>query len=211
MYWFAIFGYLIGSVPFGIIFTRMLNLGDIRAIGSKNIGATNVLRTGNKTAAFLTLLFDMLKGWAPVWLYMHYSSCNDYGNCSGVFFCQHISTNAVVIALLSIFGHVFPIFAKFKGGKGVATTIGTYIALSPFCASVLLGAWGVTLLLSKISSLSALISICIICPIIGAISIFFGGGLSFFVFTLLCGALIAATHYQNIKRLIYGTESRIGH
>jgi glycerol-3-phosphate acyltransferase PlsY len=191
-------GYCAGSVPFGIVFTKLLNLGDVRKIGSGNVGATNVLRTGNKIAAVLTLLCDMLKGYGPVWLYIH--------NAGGA--SEYTSLSVMAIAFSAILGHIFPLFAKFSGGKGVATTIGTYLAISPFYALVLGATWAVTFLFSKISSLSALVAICIVCPIASAIGAFLGGSLLLFFFNLLCGGVIAATHRQNIKRLLNGGETK---
>jgi glycerol-3-phosphate acyltransferase PlsY len=195
---YVIFGYCAGSVPFGLAFAKILKLGDLRKIGSGNVGTTNVLRTGSKTAALLTLLCDALKGCIPVWLYIHSASSTG----------EHINVGVMAVAFAALLGHIFPIFAKFRGGKGVATTIGINIAISPFCAVVLVTTWVVTFLFSKFSSLSALVAICIVCPIVSAGSVFLGAPPLLFCFSFLCGVISAATHYQNIKRLLSGMETK---
>ncbi len=136
--------YLIGSIPFGLIFTKWAGLGDIRTIGSGNIGATNALRTGNKKVAMATLLCDALKGYLPIFVLIH----TDYSSASCI----------LIASFVAILGHIFPIWLRFKGGKGVATTLGVYLALNPWLALSILGVWLIAVKLTKLSSLSALIA-----------------------------------------------------
>jgi glycerol-3-phosphate acyltransferase PlsY len=187
-------GYLSGSVPFGLLFTKMAGLGDIRAIGSGNIGATNVLRTGKKSIALLTLVADALKGAAPILII-------------GQLFAAEpdLETAQSAAALGAFMGHVFPVWLGFKGGKGIAVFIGVLLALNPIAALVFVSAWLVTAALFKISSLAALVA-CLAVPVAMLVL----GDLNL---AILCGllALIAYwTHRENIKRLIAGQEPRIG-
>jgi glycerol-3-phosphate acyltransferase PlsY len=187
-------GYLSGSVPFGLLFTKMAGLGDIRAIGSGNIGATNVLRTGKKSIALLTLVADALKGAAPILII-------------GQLFAVEpdLETAQSAAALGAFMGHVFPVWLGFKGGKGIAVFIGVLLALNPIAALVFVSAWLVTAALFKISSLAALVA-CLAVPVAMLVL----GDLNL---AILCGllALIAYwTHRENIKRLIAGQEPRIG-
>jgi glycerol-3-phosphate acyltransferase PlsY len=193
----AFLAYFLGSIPFGVIFSKIFKLGDIQKVGSGNIGATNILRTGNKKAAGLTLVFDVLKGWFPVWLYISYTAS------------VSMDLRTVAVAFAAIIGHVFPIWLKGRGGKGVATTAGVYIAISPIYMAVLLLIWGLTFAFIRISSLSALVSICIFSPIIGGVHMFQSGNPCLLIFSLLCAFLIAFTHRQNILRIIKGTELKI--
>src|ERR671921_1333626 len=136
-----IFGYLMGSIPFGLIFTRMAGLGDVRKIGSGNIGATNVLRTGRKGLAAATLLGDALKGTAAVLIAWRWGP------------------NLAILAALGAFlGHLFPVWLGFRGGKGVATFIGCLIGLKPTAALAFAGIWLASAFASKYSSLSALVA-----------------------------------------------------
>ena len=139
---FSVFGYLLGSIPFGLVLARLGGYGDIRKIGSGNIGATNVLRTGNKPLAFLTLILDGGKGALAVFIANHFGSFDA----------------AMAAGLFSILGHCFPAWLKFKGGKGVATTLGMVLALAPFTGLAACTTWLVVAVISRISSLSALIA-----------------------------------------------------
>lgn len=198
IFW-ILWGYLAGSVPVGLIIARVLRLGDLRAIGSGNIGSTNVLRTGNKTAAALTLCGDFLKGFLPVWFYLR------YGGVSEGYFAG--STLAAWIAMFAVLGHIFPIWLRFKGGKGVATTLGVYMALSPICSVVAIILWLGIFTSSRISSLSALLSLCGSLPIVTAILVWYTDQpLSLLFFSVLNAALLAWTHRANVKRLLAGTE-----
>lgn len=186
---FLALGYALGSIPFGLLLTRFAGLGDIRTIGSGNIGATNVLRTGNKALAFATLLGDALKGTLAVML------------------ARDLGTGGVELyaALGAFLGHLFPIWLGFRGGKGVATFIGCLIGLS-FWGAVGFGVvWLIMALLFRFSSLAALIA--------SAATPFMVWTLGQHSAAVLCGLLAALLWYKhtpNIQRLLNGTESRIG-
>jgi len=182
-------GYLFGSIPFGLILTRVAGTGDIRAIGSGNIGATNVLRTGHKALAAATLLGDMLKGAAAV-LAMKWLGGSDA---------------ALVAGLGAVIGHVFPVWLRFKGGKGVATYIGVLIAVAWPVAAAFGLIWAAVAALTRYSSLSGLVASAAT-PVL--LWLFAGGkpALLFLVLTVL----IFVMHHANIARLAAGTESRIG-
>lgn len=188
--------YLIGSIPFGLIFAKLFGKGDVREIGSGNIGATNVLRTGSKSAAILTLLFDGLKGYLAVYLAGRYFG-GEY---------------AFLAAFAALIGHCYPIFLRFQGGKGVATYIGVVFGLSHvFFGSLLLGfiacgIWLITAILTRLSSLSALVMVALM-PMV--VVYFLGFGMAFVSFALM-GVFIAYRHRENIKRLIAKTEPKIG-
>ena len=184
-----ILGYLLGSIPFGLIFTKLAGTQDLRTIGSGNIGATNVLRTGRKGIAAITLLCDALKGTLAVIIAGYYGG-----------------PNAAMLAALGAFlGHIFPVWLKFKGGKGVAVYIGTLIGLFWPAAAVFCVIWISTALTSRYSSLSALVA-SVVTPIFlwwfghPALASLFG------VLTLL----LFYMHRENIRRLQAGTEDRIG-
>jgi len=183
-----LFAYLIGSIPFGIIISKIMGLGNLRNIGSGNIGATNVLRTGNKLAAILTLIFDLLKG--AIAVIITYYIFND--------------TTAQIAALSSFLGHCFPIWLKFKGGKGVATFIGISLALYWPAGILVCLTWTLTAFLSRISSLSALIS-----SLSSILWVWILGVPSaVFIMTVLT-ILIWYRHIENIKRIIKNSEPKI--
>ncbi len=182
-------GYLLGSIPFGLVLCRLFGYGDIRAIGSGNIGATNVLRTGNKFLAVLTLILDSSKGLIAVLI-------------AAYFFDKHAMFGA---ALGAVLGHNFPVWLKFKGGKGVATTLGTFIALSPVVGLACCATWLVTAAISRISSLSALIALAM-APIY---VVSFGNPHQVYLVGLL-SLLGWIRHHANITRLLNGTEPKIG-
>jgi acyl-phosphate glycerol 3-phosphate acyltransferase len=185
----AILAYLLGSIPFGIVMARLFGLGDLRQIGSGNIGATNVLRTGNKLAAFLTLLGDSGKGALAVVL-------------ARILVGEQAAGIAGLCAML---GHLYPVFLRFKGGKGVATFLGTLLALS-FPAGVLAcGTWLLVAVITRYSSLSALIA-ALMAPIYTAFFYHLHGAL----LVLMLTALIFYKHRENIMRLKAGTETKIG-
>jgi glycerol-3-phosphate acyltransferase PlsY len=185
----AVIGYLFGSVSGGMIIARVMNLGNLRDIGSGNIGATNVLRTGNKKAAALTLLFDAAKG-AIVVLIARATAGEDA---------------AQIGAIAAFLGHCFPVWLGFKGGKGVATYIGILLALAWPMGLAACGIWLVMALITRYSSLAALVAAGWT-PIIMA---FTGYGTSFFLAVILC-LLMYWRHAENIKRLRAGTETKIG-
>ncbi len=179
-------GYLAGSIPFGLLLARAAGLGDIRKIGSGNIGATNVLRTGNKSIAALTLLCDVLKSLVPVfvarWL---------LGDAA-----------AMLTGLAAMIGHIFPLWLGFKGGKGVATAAGVLFALSWPLAVAALAVWIIVFAASRISSLSAL------CASLAAVIACLWLGLPQVWFVLLLAMLVFFTHRANIARLLMGTEPK---
>jgi glycerol-3-phosphate acyltransferase PlsY len=181
-------GYLLGSIPFGLILTRLFGLGDIRTIGSGNIGATNVLRTGNKAVAAATLVLDALKGTLAVLL------------------AWAIAPELAPAAGFGAFiGHLFPVWLGFKGGKGVSTYIGVLAALSWPSALVFGVVWAGSALVTRYSSASGLLA-CLAAPI--AVYYFGGGGVA--LLFLAMTAIVWWRHAANIQRLIAGTESRIG-
>jgi glycerol-3-phosphate acyltransferase PlsY len=182
-------GYLLGSVPFGLVLTRLAGLGDIRAIGSGNIGATNVLRTGRRTLAALTLLGDALKGTVAVVI----------GSLLGG------GIAPLAAGLGAFLGHLFPAWLGFKGGKGVATYLGVLVALSPLTALVFAATWMWVAALSRFSSLSALIASLVTPPVL----LLTGQGGAALLYLALT-AILWARHSDNIARLVAGTETRIG-
>jgi glycerol-3-phosphate acyltransferase PlsY len=185
----GVLGYLLGSVPFGIVITRALGLGDLRAIGSGNIGATNVLRTGHKGAALATLLLDAGKGAIAV-LIARFAVGEDAAQVAGG---------------MAFLGHLFPVWLGFKGGKGVATFLGTLIALAWPVGLAACATWAVTAAITRISSLSALVA--------AALSglwcfVFSRGDLLMLTFALM--VLVYIRHWPNLQRIKAGTEPKIG-
>jgi glycerol-3-phosphate acyltransferase PlsY len=184
-------GYLIGSLPFAVIVSKLFGLADPRSFGSGNPGATNVLRSGNKAAALLTLLGDAAKGWCAMWLAGKVGADGTAIACAG---------------LAAFFGHLFPLFLRFKGGKGVATAIGVLIGLDGMVALGAVLTWAATAAITRYSSLAALVAAGVAPALaltlhgVGAISI---------VISIMC-LLLIMRHKANIQRLIAGTESRIG-
>jgi glycerol-3-phosphate acyltransferase PlsY len=185
----AVLGYLLGSIPFGIVIARAFGLGDLRKIGSGNIGATNVLRTGNKPAAFLTLVLDAGKGGIAV-LLARWLVAEDAAQVAGG---------------AAFLGHLFPVWLGFKGGKGVATFLGTLLALSfPVGVAACL-LWLLTAAVSRISSLSALVA-----AALSPVAATFLGRPDLSLLVILLAALIFVRHDANIRRLMRGEEPRIG-
>ncbi|MBO1079583.1 glycerol-3-phosphate 1-O-acyltransferase PlsY [Roseomonas haemaphysalidis] len=185
----AVIGYLSGSVPYGLLLTRAAGLGDIRSIGSGNIGATNVLRTGNKKVAAATLLLDALKGAVPV-----LSLAALWGRDAGL-----------VAGIAALLGHVFPVWLGFKGGKGVATGAGVLLAASWWIGILCALIWFGMAKLTRISSASALTA-CACAPVIALLA----GDWRLAGFLLVVVAIIIWRHQDNIRRLLAGTEPRIG-
>jgi acyl phosphate:glycerol-3-phosphate acyltransferase len=185
----ALCAYILGSIPFGIVITRALGLGDLRKIGSGNIGATNVLRTGNKGAALATLLLDAGKGGIAVliarWL---------------------VGPDAAQLAALASFlGHLFPVWLGFKGGKGVATFLGTLLALAWPVGLAACATWAATAAVSRISSLSALVA-----SASAAVWAWIFGYPQMIALILILATLVIVRHHANISRILAGTEPRIG-
>lgn len=182
-------GYLLGSVPFGLVLTRMAGLGDVRSIGSGNIGATNVLRTGNKKLAGATFLLDALKGTAAVLV------------CGAL-----LGPEAGILAGFAAFiGHLFPVWIGFKGGKGVATYIGILLGLAPLMALLFAVLWIAIAYFSRYSSLSALVATLVI-----PVALWILGPEKTAAVMTLMTAITWWKHSTNISRLMSGTESKIG-
>jgi glycerol-3-phosphate acyltransferase PlsY len=182
-------GYLLGSIPFGLLLTRLAGLGDIRQIGSGNIGTTNVLRTGRKGLAAATLLLDGGKGAAAVLIAQMWGP-----------------DMAITAAFGAVLGHLFPVWLGFKGGKGVATTLGVLLTLSPAVGSLCCLGWLVVAFLFRYSSLAALISL----GSAPVLSWFLLGDLQMVQLTAALAALVWIRHHENIRRLLTGQESKIG-
>ena len=185
----ALAAYLLGSVPFGMVMARLFGLGDLRSIGSGNIGATNVLRTGNKWAAFLTLVFDAGKGGAAVLIARAFGG-EDVAGLAG---------------LCALLGHLFPVFLGFKGGKGMATFLGTLLALSFPVGLAVCATWLITALLFRYSSLAALVA-----AALAPVFTYFWVHSHTAILVLLLSGLVIYRHGENIKRLRSGREPKIG-
>ena len=189
---FIVIAYLLGSVSFAVLISRLFRLPDPRTYGSKNPGATNVLRTGRKAAAALTLLGDAAKGWFAVYLAQHFASRYGLG-----------SVTIAAVALAVFLGHSYSVFLRFQGGKGVATTYGVLFALNLWMGLSTLATWLVIALVSRISSLSALVA-AVMAPLY-ALYIFGWDSRSLAV--LVLSLLLIWRHQSNIRNLIAGTEA----
>ena len=183
--------YLLGSVPFAMISSRLFGLADPRSYGSGNPGATNVLRSGNKKAALLTLVGDALKGWVAVYA------------------AQRLGFGDTVIGLVALavfFGHLYPVFLKFKGGKGVATGAGVLIGLDPLLGLAVAGTWLFVAVAFRYSSLAAILAAAL-APVY--FLLLHGANTQILVIGIIAMALIGK-HWQNLQRLLAGQETRIG-
>lgn len=192
----ALCGYLIGSIPFGLILTRLAGYGDIRKIGSGNIGATNVLRTGNKTLALLTVLCDASKAGIASLIAYYLTGGNN----------QPVAiTSSLIAGAFGVLGHNFPVWLKFKGGKGVASTFGFILATCWPVALIALAIWLIMAFTFKYSSLSALTA----AALVPLVSYFFAPSAEYtWVYTAIV-VLVIVRHHANIKRLLKGEESKI--
>lgn len=197
---FVLLSYLLGSVSFAVVVSRAMGLQDPRSFGSRNPGATNVLRTGNKTAAALTLVGDAAKGWVAVF--------------AANYAAQRLGLPTVVVAACAVavfLGHVFPIFLKFKGGKGVATALGVLLALNPWLALATVGTWLIIAYVSRYSSLASVIA-----AIFAPLYYLLGGNVAWALEPTIAFAIVIISvvllfrHQANISRLMTGKESRIG-
>ena len=193
---FILGAYLIGSLSFAVIVTRLMKMDDPRTYGSKNPGATNVLRSGKKLAAVLTLLGDGVKGWLAVFLVARFGPAYGLGE-------QQVAMAGLAV----LFGHMWPVFFGFKGGKGVATAVGVLLAFSPWLALAALATWLFMAFVVKISSLSAIVA-CVLVPvyayfIVGPQSVFFGT-------CIIIAILVVHRHKSNLVNLLTGTEDKIG-
>jgi glycerol-3-phosphate acyltransferase PlsY len=186
--------YLLGSIAFGIVVSKLFKLPDPRTVGSGNPGATNVLRSGKKSAAVLTLLGDGFKGWFPVWLAMQPDG--------GVMWI----TSAVAIAVF--LGHLYPIFHQFKGGKGVATALGVMLAISPSLALAALMTWAVVFVFTKFSSLSAIVA-AMMAPVY-AWYLLDDAYHNFEMVVVFVSIMLVWRHRTNIQKLLNGTEAGFG-
>lgn len=183
-----VFGYLLGSIPFGVLLTRLTGAGDLRSIGSGNIGATNVLRTGRKGLAAATLLGDMLKGTVAV-----------------AVAAQWGPNTALLAALGAFLGHLYPVWLRFRGGKGVATFLGCALGLKPLVALVFAIVWLGTAFLTRYSSLSALVA-----SVATVAAFFVVGERQMGELSIILVVLLWWAHRANITRLLKGTEGKIG-
>ncbi|WP_080705735.1 glycerol-3-phosphate 1-O-acyltransferase PlsY [Bordetella bronchiseptica] len=193
-----VLAYLIGSIPFAVVVSKLMGLQDPRSYGSGNPGATNVLRTGNKTAAALTLLGDAAKGWFALWLVRA--------------LVPELSWGAYALVALAVFlGHLYPLFLRFKGGKGVATALGVLMAIEPWLAVATIATWLIVAVFSRYSSLAALVA-----AFFAPVYYVFGSGAAWHarlevgLAIAVISALLFYRHRANIARLLKGTESRIG-
>ena len=191
---FGFSSYLIGSIPFAYLLPKLFGFGDIRKIGSGNVGSTNVLRTGNKFLAIIVLLFDILKGFLPFF-------------CLKIFLWNN-ETNLTIylVSSLVIVGHLFPIWLKFKGGKGVATYIGFLFSINYLLGLIFICSWLIIALITKYSSLSSILSILIIPPVV---IFLFSFNFSINSLFIIISVVIISKHYSNILRLFNKTESKI--
>ena len=181
--------YLIGSISFGIIFSKLFGLPDPRTVGSGNIGATNIARSGKKLPAILTLLGDAFKGWLPVWLALQ---------------TDMLMWVVAAVGLAVFFGHLYPIYHKFKGGKGVATALGVMLAVSVWLGLAALVTWALVFAISRTSSLSAIVA--------AAASPFFAAWLllpykDYVLMVLVMSVMLVWRHKSNIQKLLNGTEA----
>lgn len=192
--------YLIGSLSFAVVISRLMGLNDPRTYGSKNPGATNVLRSGNKAAAVLTLLLDAFKGWLPVyWVKVHGAAWGlGDGTLAWVF-------------LAAFVGHLFPVFFRFKGGKGVATAAGVLVALEPVLALSVLASWLIVLFFSRMVSLASIVA-----ALFAPVYFLFGDGVAWqatgpqVLAVAVMGLLLIWRHSENIGRIVAGNENRLG-
>ena len=179
--------YLIGSISFGIIFSKLFGLPDPRTVGSGNIGATNIARSGKKLPAILTLLGDALKGWLPVWLALQ----------SGM-----LMWVVAAIGLAVFLGHLYPIYHRFKGSKGVATALGVMLAVSPMLGLACLLTWALVFAISRLSSLSAIVAAAL-SPVFAWLLLPYK---NYVLMVLVMAVMLVWRHKSNIQKLLAGTE-----
>ena len=196
----ALAAYLIGSLSFAVLVSRVMGLADPRSYGSQNPGATNVLRSGNKAAAALTLLLDGVKGWLPVWAVVRYGAA--YGLGDGTL---------ALVALAAFAGHVWPVFFRFKGGKGVATAAGVLLGIEPVLGLATFATWLIVAFFTRYSSLAALAS-----AVFAPAYYFLGNQVVWLIdkqvllATVIMSGILVWRHQANIAKLMRGEESRIG-
>jgi glycerol-3-phosphate acyltransferase PlsY len=196
----AVLAYLIGSVSFAVVVSRVMGLSDPRSYGSHNPGATNVLRSGNKLAALLTLLLDGVKGWLPVYAVVQFGAAYGLGQGS-----------VALVALAAFLGHVWPVFFRFQGGKGVATAAGVLFGIEPLLGLATFATWLIVAFFSRYSSLAALAS-----AVFAPAYYFLGHRVAWYaddfvlLATVVMSAILVWRHQGNIAKLMRGEESRIG-
>ena len=196
----TVLAYLIGSVSFAVVVSRVMGLSDPRSYGSHNPGATNVLRSGNKLAALLTLLLDGVKGWLPVYALVQFGAAYGLGQGS-----------VALVALAAFAGHVWPVFFRFQGGKGVATAAGVLFGIEPFLGLATFATWLIVAFFSRYSSLAALAS-----AVFAPAYYFLGHRVAWYaddfvlLATVVMSAILVWRHQGNIAKLMRGEESRIG-
>lgn len=196
----TVVSYLIGSLSFAVLVSRLMGLNDPRTYGSKNPGATNVLRSGNRKAAVLTLLLDAFKGWLPVVLVQGWGEAWGLG-----------AGTVALVGLAAFLGHLYPVFFRFQGGKGVATAAGVILAFNPWLGLASLATWLIVAYFFRYSSLAAIIT-----AVFAPAYFLLGGGVAWeapgvVVLSLaVMGVLLIWRHAENINRLLAGTESRLG-
>lgn len=190
IFWLIAAGYLLGSIPFGLIIAKLAGFGDIRNFGSGNIGATNVVRKAGKFWGLLTLLGDGGKG--ALAIYLSEYICADY-------------TASIYVALAAIIGHVFPVWLKFKGGKAVATSFAAFLMLNFMFGLVVCATWIITFLVTRISSLAAIIAF-VLAPIMAC---FLGLDNRLVIASSLISMLVIFRHKDNIKKLVAGAEGKL--
>jgi acyl phosphate:glycerol-3-phosphate acyltransferase len=196
----VLLAYLLGSLSFAVIVSRVMGLSDPRSYGSKNPGATNVLRSGSKAAAVVTLLLDAFKGWLPVML-VKWSGA-DYGLGDGA---------VAAVGLAAFIGHLYPVFFQFKGGKGVATAAGVVLAVNWMLGLATLATWLIVAFFSRYSSLASIVA-AVFVPLyylFGDRTAWYADG-RILLALVIVSALLIYRHRENIARLLKGTESRLG-
>ncbi|SPB15752.1 glycerol-3-phosphate acyltransferase PlsY [Caballeronia novacaledonica] len=195
----AVASYLIGSISFAVVVSHAMGLADPRSYGSGNPGATNVLRTGNKKAAILTLIGDAFKGWLPVWIVAHFGASFGWNGAD-------INTATALAAIAVFLGHLYPVFFRFQGGKGVATAAGVLLAIHPALGIATLLTWLIIAFFFRYSSLAALVA-AVFAPFF---QVFLFGPSRISLAVLAMSLLLIWRHRANISKLLAGKESRIG-
>lgn len=190
----AVAAYLIGSISFAVIVSRAFGLPDPRSYGSGNPGATNVLRSGRKAAAVITLAGDTVKGWLPVWLAARYGA-------------PQVELSMALAGVLAVLGHMYPVFFRFEGGKGVATALGMLFGIHAYVALGAAGTWIIMAVFFRMSSLAS-ITAAAFAPF--ATWMFYGLSSPFFAATAAVAVLLIFRHHANIRKILAGTESRLG-
>jgi len=193
--WMTVAAYLIGSISFAVVMSKLFGIADPRTYGSKNPGATNVLRSGNKGAAIMTLIGDGAKGWLAVWLAMRYQDQLQIGDAT-----------IALVAIAVFLGHLWPVFFRFVGGKGVATALGVLLGLNPWLGLATLVTWLAVAFAFRYSSLAALVA-AVFAPFY--YGLLFGVEPQLFA-VFLMSVLLAFRHSKNISNLLAGKESRFG-